>query len=477
MLFHTHEFLLLLVVTLAIYQATGRGRQTVLLMGSLVFYAYAGLDMAALFLAVVAFNWFCYQRIGPGRGGQWLALAIGVDLANLFTFKYTAFFLSILLGLGADAEDAHRWAIENVVLPVGISFYTFQLMALLIDSHRGSEPRARSFREFLLFVTFFGQLIAGPIMRGREFLPQLQRMRTASPGDAAVGLVWFGVGLVKKVVLADQILAPRVEHLFSNAAVWDAPTSWFLGILFGFQIYFDFSGYCDMAVGLGRFFGLDLRINFSTPYVSRTPSEFWSRWNITLSRWFGDYVYIPLGGSRIHLAGTVVNLLVTMLVSGLWHGAGFTFLVWGALHGVALSGWHAVRTLVPSLRRAAEGRHLSPVSFLLWTLTLLVTVVGWVYFRADSVSQANAIVAAMFGARPGGVSGPVGSYAALSAVLLAAHFAEWRFWIVLPVLVERALALWQRLPGPLQAALAAPLLLLVVGATKEVQGAFIYFQF
>jgi alginate O-acetyltransferase complex protein AlgI len=477
LLFHTHEFFALLLVTVVAYRLLPALRAPVLLLASLAFYTYSGVEMALLFFGIVVFNFACYQRIGPGRGVRWLGLALLVDLANLFTFKYTAFLLSILAGLGAAPPESARWPVANLILPVGISFYTFQLMALLIDAYRGSQPRARSLGEFFLFITFFGQLIAGPILRGHEFLPQLGKLRLARPAELAAAAGYLGIGIVKKVLLADTVLAPRVEHLFSSPLAWDAPTSWLLGILFGFQIYFDFSGYCDMAVGLGKLFGLELRINFATPFVSRTPSEFWSRWNITLSRWFGDYVYVPLGGSRVDLPRTLANLMITMLVSGLWHGAGFCFLIWGGLHGLYLCAFHLVRHFVPALRTVANRPLASPLALGMWGLTFVVGTIGWVYFRSSDVAAANGVVAAMFGFGSGTARGPIAAYGALAALLLVAHFLEAAMWQRYPAWVEAALDVWRRIPGPVQALAAAPVLFVLVALTKEVKGAFIYFQF
>jgi alginate O-acetyltransferase complex protein AlgI len=478
MLFHTHEFFALLGLTLVAYWFMPSLRTAVLIVASIAFYAYAGLEMALLFFGTVLFNYAAYQRIGPGRGHSWLAAALLVDLANLFTFKYTAFLLSVLAALGLAPADAASWEIANLVLPVGISFYTFQLMALLIDAQRGSQPRARSLPEFVLFIAFFGQLIAGPIMRGHEFLPQLRRLRLPTPAGVSAGIGWFAVGLIKKVVLADHLLAPRVEQLFADPLHWDMPTSWLLGILFGFQIYFDFSGYCDMAVGLGKLFGLELRVNFATPYVSRTPSEFWSRWNITLSRWFGDYVYVPLGGSRVDLPRTVLNLMITMLVSGLWHGAGFTFVIWGGLHGLYLSSYHVLRRLAPRIaERAARAPFHAPPAFCFWLVTCVVGTIGWVYFRSPSVAVANGIVASMFGMGAGSARGPLAEYGLLAAALLAAHFAEAGFWRHYERAIDAALGLWARVPGPVQALLASCGLFAALALTKDVQGAFIYFQF
>jgi alginate O-acetyltransferase complex protein AlgI len=477
LLFHTHEFLALLLVTLVAYRLTNSLRLGVLLTSSLLFYAYAGLGMAALFVTVVSFNYACYRRIGRGSGAGWLSAAILVDVANLFFFKYTVFFLTILEGAGAPVSEARSWGAQNLILPVGISFYTFQLMALLVDAYRGSRPRAGSLSEFFLFTTFFGQLIAGPIMRGHEFLPQLRGLRLPSPLGIASGLGWFGIGLVKKVLVADALLAPRVEMLFDHALAWDTPTSWLLGALFGFQIYFDFSAYCDMAIGLGKLFGLDLRINFSTPFVSRSPSEFWSRWNITLSRWFGDYVYVPLGGSRVAIQRTVINLMITMLVSGLWHGAGFTFVIWGGLHGLYLSLYHASRRAFPGLGRIALDSHFSPPTLLLWLLTYTVGNIAWVYFRAGSLAEANGVVAAMFGSGTGSERGPIVPLAILIGALLIFHFAEAELWRRYEGWVEAAVARWTRTPGPVQALIATCLLFFVLALTKDVQGAFIYFQF
>lgn len=475
MLFHTHEFLLLMACTGLAFAWLRDARQSVLLTGSVLFYAYAGLGMSALFAAVVVFNYLCFRRIGPEHGRGTLRAAIALDLATLGLFKYALFFLGIGGELGLSVAAAEGWSAAHLVLPVGISFYTFQMIALLVDARRGTAPAVAGFRDFALFVTFFPQLIAGPIMRGHELLPQLRRLPGPTPEQAAQGVVWFVIGLVKKVVFADLLLAPRVDVLFANATGWDTPTSWLLGVLFGFQIYFDFAGYCDMAVGLGKLFGIELRINFSTPYVSRTPSEFWSRWNITVSRWFGDYVYIPLGGSRITVGRTAINLLITMLASGLWHGAGFTFLIWGGLHGLSLVIFHGLRNFWPAAAQTViRGGAAALVG---WALTYAVAVIGWVYFRASSVHEANGVVASMFGFGSGAERGDLGVLVALGAGLLALHFVERSWWAHAEAWIERGFQVWNRIPGPVQACVAFPALLLLIGFTKKVQGAFIYFQF
>ena len=473
MLFHTHEFLALLVVTLAVFHlAPLPRRQVVLLIASLIFYAYAGPGMLALFLAVSAFAYVCLRRVERGSR-SWVTIGVTAILLNLIAFKYAAFLLDAAAASGFPVAPAQDWVTRHVILPVGISFYSFQLIAVLIDAGRGQRLDVRSFRELLLFIMFFGHLIAGPIMRGREFFPQLHILPGPSAAQVRAGIVLLIVGLIKKVVFADELLSGRVDALFATGADLSMGAAWLAPLLFGFQIYFDFSGYVDMALGMSKLFGLELMPNFSTPFISHTPSEFWSRWNITLSRWFGDYVYIPLGGSRGALPMTVRNLLITMLLSGLWHGAGWTFLLWGAIHGVYLAAFHVMRHAVPRVAGAlAHGR----LQWLGWLTTYVVTTIAWVYFRAANVADANAIAGNMFGITPGTVAAAPAGFAIVAA-LLVLHRAE-AWWIAnFDAIVERAGARWTRLPGPLQALAAFPVLFFIIAITKFARGTFIYFQF
>lgn len=475
MLFHTHEFLLLLAIALFLFWRMPSKRHAVLLAVSLSFYGYAGLGMLALFLGITSVSYACLRAIEQGRRGA-LSLGISINLLNLFTFKYTLFFLDSMSLFGLEHISTRTWLSESIILPVGISFYTFQLIAVLVDSYRGRTFEIEDFAEFLLFITFFAQLIAGPIMRGAEFFPQLHRLKGPTGSQVASGLLLFAIGLIKKVLFADYLLAPRVDFLFSSPNQWDTPTSWLLGVLFGFQIYFDFSGYVDMALGLARLFGIELMPNFATPYVSSNPSEFWSRWNITLSRWFGDYVYIPLGGSRGSLFSTMRNLMLTMLASGLWHGAGFTFLVWGGIHGIYLSAYHGLRRRWPVLTSSLDSG-FTVSTCVAWFVTFAITTVAWVYFRADTVTQANEIVSSMFFGGPGSESNATLKWTLISLALMGLHFLERRVnerhedlagWLTLQ---------WTRIPGPIQAMIAFLALIVATGATKRVQGAFIYFQF
>jgi alginate O-acetyltransferase complex protein AlgI len=472
MLFHSHEFLTLLLVTLVAFNLAPLDRRPgILLFASLIFYVYAGIGMLALFLAVSAFAYVCLRRIEAGDRA-WAAIGVAAILANLLFFKYSAFALETIAAF-AGVAPARDWVASHVILPVGISFYSFQLIAVLIDAARGQRLDVRSFRELLLFIMFFGHLIAGPIMRGREFFPQLHAFPGPSVAQVRAGVLLLLAGLIKKVVFADELLAGRVDALFAAGDDLSMGAAWLAPLLFGFQIYFDFSGYVDMALGMSKLFGLELMPNFSTPFLSRTPSEFWSRWNITLSRWFGDYVYIPLGGSRGSLPLTVRNLLITMALSGLWHGAGWTFLIWGVIHGTALAGYHAFRHAVPRAARSiADGR----AQWLGWAATFATTTVAWVFFRAEDVGAAMAIVGNMFGVTPGLVPASASSVVLVIGLLLLHRIESW--WIAnLDSIASTVGERWMRLPGPIQALAAFPVLFFIVAITKVVRGAFIYFQF
>lgn len=472
MLFHSHEFLTLLAVTLVLFHlAPIHRRPVVLLIASLIFYAYAGLGMLALFLAVSAVAYVSLRRIEAGDR-KWMIIGVTAILANLIFFKYSAFALDAI-GEFVNVAPARDWVTRTVVLPVGISFYSFQLIALLVDAYRGQKLDVRSFRELLLFIMFFGHLIAGPIMRGREFFPQLHVLPGPTMQQGRTGVLLLIVGVIKKAIFADQILAPRVDVLFASGADLSAGAAWLAPMLFGFQIYFDFSGYVDMALGMSKLFGLELMPNFSTPFISRTPSEFWSRWNITLSRWFGDYVYIPLGGSRGPLWQTIRNVLFTMVLSGLWHGAGWTFLIWGLIHGSYLAVYHTLRRLVPPPGTPLRMRQLERVGKI---VTYAITTIAWVYFRAPSVAAANTIVGNMFMVTPGPIAGSTEGFLLVMALLVLHRVEAW--WIAnLDRISAAAGERWARLPGPVQALAAFPVLFILVAITKVVRGAFIYFQF
>jgi alginate O-acetyltransferase complex protein AlgI len=281
-----------------------------------------------------------------------------------------------LIALGLEGSPgAFRWF--EVVLPAGISFYTFQTLAYIIDVWRGQAPAERNVIRFAGFVSFFPHLVAGPLTRHYQLIPQLTRIaRTGISPAWREGVLLFSVGLCKKVLIADR-LGNLIDPLLAPPLALDASQAW-LGLLgYAFQIYFDFSGYSDMAIGLGRLFGIELPQNFNSPYKAASPSDFWRRWHMTLSLWLRDYLYIPLGGNRCSPARRRFNLMATMVLGGLWHGANWTFAAWGIWHGLLLVGHHAC----PSW-----DRRLSPAGQR--NLTFLLVTLGWVFFRAETFGHA-----------------------------------------------------------------------------------------
>lgn len=404
MLFNSYEFLLaFLPVTAAVFFALGthgwiRASIAWLVFASLVYYAWWNPIYLALVVLAMAANyglglrlsaaWHARQQGRAERGKPWLVAGLALNLGLLGYYKYAAFFVenvNSLTGVG--------WAVPNIVLPLGISFFTFQMMAYLVDAHRG-EARELRFSNFCLFVVFFPQLIAGPIVHHAEVLPQFDEPRVYRPDATrwAVGLTMLAFGLFKKAIIADGV-SGWANPVFNAAAEGSAPTllaAWGGALSYTFQLYFDFSGYSDMALGIGHLFGIALPLNFHSPYRSENIVEFWRTWHITLSRFLRTYLYIPLGGNRHGRVRRYVNLLSTMLLGGLWHGAGWTYVIWGALHGAYLCINHAWEALGLSAKTRL-GRAAARL------LTFFAVVVGWVFFRAENVSAAVDVLRGMVG--------------------------------------------------------------------------------
>ncbi len=322
---------------------------------------------------------------------------IAVNLALLGYFKYAGFILGSL-GTLVDTTP-----LANIILPLGISFFTFQQIAYLVDLMRGA-PVERDIVSYTLFVSFFPHLIAGPLVHHAEMIPQFKRNRTVrSPVLFARGLAMFAAGLFKKVVIADclaQFSTPVFAHLDGGGSV-TMSWAWLAAMAYTLQIYFDFSGYSDMALGLGLLFGIRLPVNFRSPYKAQSIIDFWRRWHITLSRFLREYLYIPLGGNRRGPARRYVNLLVTMLLGGLWHGAGWNFVIWGGLHGGCLAvnhlwrGWRAEKAPETICRLKAAASKV-----LCWLTTFLVVVLAWVFFRAVTLAGAWQMLRGLFGSVP-----------------------------------------------------------------------------
>jgi len=403
MLFNSIQFLALYlpITMLGFFWLGARSKPAAawwLALASLVFYAGWSWRYVPLLLASVGFNFafgllLSRYRSRPATGRILLAAAITANLLLLGYYKYADFFIvNWNLAFHAHVDPLH------LILPLGISFFTFTQIAFLVDTYKGiaTEPR---FSHYLLFVTYFPHLIAGPVLHHKEMMPQFGSDSTYkfSWHDVAVGTAIFAIGLFKKTVLADGI-APHVGGTFAAAARGDEVhmlQAWGAVLAYTLQLYFDFSGYSDMAIGLSRMFGVKLPLNFDSPYKSRNISDFWRRWHMTLSRFLRDYLYVPLGGNRHGSLRRYLNLILTMLLGGLWHGAAWTFVVWGLLHGAFLAVNHAFQALKPKLPRLIRSAWLAATLSI--AITYLATVIGWVFFRAESLQAAWSMLGAMFG--------------------------------------------------------------------------------
>ena len=356
-----------------------QGRNIVLLLFSLAFYAWGGIRLLPALLASCVLNWAGALLAAPGKPCRKAAygIALALNIAMLGYFKYAGFLVTNLNALGADLM------IPSIALPAGISFFTFQAIAYLTDVYRGTIPAERSLGRVTLFMAFFPQLLQGPILRYGEFAPALtDRRETVS--DAADGAVRFCFGLGKKVLLADA-LGQIAGGAFSAGDRLTVSLAWLGAIAYTLQLYFDFSGYTDMAIGLGRVFGFSLPENFDYPYVSKSASEFWRRWHRTLSFWFRDYVYIPLGGNRRGQVRMCMNILIVWMLTGLWHGAAWNFVLWGLLFAALL----LMEKALPGLQRLP--------GVLRHGYVLLAVILSFVLFNADTLSQAGNDFSALFG--------------------------------------------------------------------------------
>lgn len=387
MLFNSYEFIFIfLPITLLVYFTFARFKLTKLataslVIASLIFYSYWDIRYLPLLLISILFNYLIGTTIERTRSKTFLIIGITVNLALLGYFKYMSFFIRAI-----NDTVGSGFPVPEIILPLGISFFTFTQTAFLIDAFRG-ETKNYSLLTYSLFVTVFPHLIAGPILYHKDMIPQFSRLRNFvfSHKNFAMGIGFFVIGLFKKVIIADT-LSPWVKIAFINAQELTLIDAWVGAISYTFQLYFDFSGYSDMAIGLGLMFNFKLPINFNSPYKSKSIIEFWRRWHMTLSLFLKNYLYIPLGGNKYGNLKRMRNLIITMLLGGLWHGAGWTFIIWGGLHGIFLAINHFWRKLNKSLPNKIS-----------WILTFTCVIVAWVFFRANNIHDAISIVHAMFG--------------------------------------------------------------------------------
>lgn len=467
MIFTEPRFLVFFALVFGVYW-TLRGnapRKLVLLAASYLFYAAWDWRFLSLILISTAVDYTAGLAIAGAADQRvrrrWLLASLVSNLGILGFFKYFNFFLEsgseLLRWLGLGVEHRHL----AIILPVGISFYTFQTLSYTIDIYRRELEPTRSVLDLALFVAFFPQLVAGPIVRASAFLPQLERARsfaTDVPVRMALGL--FLAGFVKKACISDNI-APLVDAFFAAPEHYGVAGAWLGVILYAVQIYCDFSGYSDMAIACAALLGYHLGLNFAWPYFAASITDFWRRWHISLSQWLRDYLYIPLGGSRGTAWQTYRNLMLTMLLGGLWHGAAWNFVIWGGLHGIGLAVHRSWR------RPAGEGRRW-PITLLGTLVTFYFVCVAWIFFRASSLGSALTILRSfvLFDA-PGSRSFGSGGWLLL-APLVVVHFVAYRRWTA---------TLAQRLPDWLFAILYGILFAIALAFVPLSAAPFIYFQF
>ena len=412
--FHFVVYFAAFVVVLALLQLVRRkvaavGKlQLILLLLFSYFFIYK--SSWKFCVCVLAYTCFVYV-VGLFAKKNKVVLSTGIiaSILMLGYFKYTNFFISEFGRVfGADTVTL------NIILPLGISFYTFSGLAYLIDIYRGTYPAEKNFLNVALYISFFAKITAGPIVRGKDFFPQVKKYRGVELSAFAVGIQIFVFGLFKKIVLADH-LGVFVDDVFFAPTAYNTATVILAVISYSLQIYFDFSGYSDMAIGVAKIVGFDFKPNFNLPYIAKGMSDFWKRWHISLSSWFQDYLYIPLGGSRKGELRTYINLIIVMAVSGLWHGAGITFIAWGVLHGIASC---ISRVITKSGKAVGKG-----IDVLRTVATYIVVALLWVVFRASDFTNAWNVWKGMFTIHDGIFQPYTWSFFAMACLLVSTIMA------------------------------------------------------
>jgi alginate O-acetyltransferase complex protein AlgI len=471
MQFNSFSFLLLFAAVLAVHNSplTWRARKFGLLIASYLFYAAWNPPFVLLLWGSTLVDWFVaralHRTTGLGQRRGLLFISLGVNLGALVFFKYGGFLLENFVALSAVVGVEFHPAAPDIVLPVGISFYTFQTLSYTLDIYRNQARPWHSFLDYALYVTFFPQLVAGPIVRSNTFLPQCEDTRRTTGPALGLGLALLVLGLFMKIVIADGLLAPVVERVFDATVPVTFASGWFGTVAFAGQIFCDFAGYSTCAIGIAMSLGFTLPRNFHFPYAATGLSNFWTRWHISLSTWLRDYLYISLGGSRRSLSRTQINLMITMLIGGLWHGASWTFVVWGGLHGLYLVVERPFRSQLARVRAW-------PLRLLHVGITFFLVCIAWVFFRAVSVAHAMAMLRPMLTGRvvEGGLVLTPTDYFVVSATMstmLVLHF------------VLRDVDLYgslERLPWWMRSVLLATMLFAIITMPGE-DRAFIYFQF
>lgn len=464
MLFVEPRFVAFFTLVLAIHWSLpgNRARKVFLLAASYVFYGAWDWRFVGLILASTLVDYLLAIAIESSRHLRarrlWLALSLSANLGLLFTFKYFNFFADSLAALLTALEIPVNRTTLELVLPVGISFYTFQTMSYTIDVYRGELRARRSPLDFALFVAFFPQLVAGPIVRARDFLPQLDARRRGALVPIRACLVLFLIGFLKKAGVSDN-LAPYVDAVFADPASYGDPALFAGVVAYAVQIYCDFSGYSDMAIATAGLLGYRLPVNFRSPYLAGDITDFWRRWHISLSTWLRDYLYITLGGNRGSRLFQARNLMLTMILGGLWHGAAWTFVIWGFMHGAALVAHKVWRE-----RGGLRLPYLLGVACTFWWVCLT-----WIFFRAPDLGTALTIAGRFSGlGGPAGIGGVAPVLLPVLAGVIVIHVVLGKIGVM-----ER----FARLAPPVFALAYGVLGAIAVALVPSGYRAFIYFQF
>lgn len=475
MLFCSYQFLVFFLVVFTVYWLIPRDRLRVwiLLVASYYFYACWNHWLALIIFVSATLDFLIARAIAaqsrPGVRKLLVSVTVLSNLGLLCYFKYANFFLEslgqALRACGADSS----LPVLSVILPIGISFYTFEAINYVVDVYRGHVKAETNLANFLLFILFFPHLVAGPIVRARDFLPQIHRRKRWNWVRAQVGVQLFLMGLLKKWVIADR-MAAFADPVFADPLAYKTGAVWIAMLAYALQIYGDFSGYSDMALGTAHLFGYHLTLNFNMPYLARNISEFWRRWHISLSSWLRDYLFIPLGGSRGSTWMVCRNLLITMTLGGLWHGASWNFVLWGVIHGLLLighrlfQGFCQVRPRLQALLLSAPGTAGRIAA------TFLCVSLCWVFFRAQRFDQAAHFLHRLFVPTSLGLSEPlpaIGFALVLAIVILGHLLGQDRLWQKLSA----------RVPAPVLGAAYACFLTFTLVMAPNSGKTFIYFQF
>jgi len=458
MYFHTWPFAIFFLIVYPAYLLLKGTKLRIpfLLAASYFFYGWLNPLYLVLITYSVTLDYLVVTRMEKSqRKKLWLAVSVVNNLGLLGFFKYGVFVTDNVNALMTSLNIPYVLPSPGMLLPVGLSFYTFQSMSYTIDYYRGKIERETSLLRYAAFVSLFPRLLAGPIERARNLLPQMREAATVSRQDFADGLSLFIVGMFKKVALADY-LALYVNKVYAAPEQFQSPALILATFLFAWQIYFDFSGYTDMARGVARMMGFRLMLNFNNPYLAASLGEFWGRWHISLSTWFKDYVYIPLGGNRKGTFNTYRNMFLTMVISGLWHGAAWTFVIWGALHAVG-------RFFTREMERTSFYQDKVPKLAKQIFVFCFVTF-AWIFFRAESIGDAWIIVTRIF------TSGFVNPNCPVWALILV--MAVWLYQFAYESKVRRILELM-----PVRVGLVILMILYLIVFAPSSEQAFIYLQF